>query len=121
MWANAACYVCHTTFVHEELSKVHLEEKTTCIDCHGLSAAHANDEDVGATPPDITYARDKIDASCGKCHEGHDAPARDVIARWLERGPPTPAVCTDCHGTHRIDEADKMAQPSPGPAPNSAG
>jgi len=114
MWANAGCYVCHTTFVHEELGKVHLEAGTGCIDCHGPSAAHANDEDVGATPPDITYARDQIDASCAECHEGHNVPARLVIARWIERRPPggdrsVAPVCTDCHGSHSIPKAQQLA------------
>ena len=106
---NAACYVCHTTFVHEELSKVHLPEKVTCIRCHGLSAAHANDENIGATPPDVTFARDKIDASCSlaDCHDKHDVPAKAVIARWLERErPDSPAVCTDCHGMHKIERPE---------------
>ncbi len=104
---NAACYVCHMTFVQEEMSKVHKAEKTGCIDCHGLSAAHANDEDVGATPPDVVYRRDQVDASCMKCHETHDAPAVDVIARFVQRklSPTTAAVCTDCHGEHRIADA----------------
>lgn len=104
---NAACYVCHTTFVFEELAKVHLTEKTTCIDCHGLSAAHANDENIGATEPDITYKRDQVDRSCEKCHEEHDVPATEVIARFLERKPAqAPAACTDCHGTHKIEQPE---------------
>jgi hypothetical protein len=104
---NAACYVCHMTFVFEELAKVHLAEKTTCIDCHGLSAAHANDEHIGATKPDITYKRDQIDPSCEKCHEEHDVPATKVIARFLERKPAeAPASCTDCHGTHKIERPE---------------
>jgi hypothetical protein len=107
MVANAGCYVCHTTFVHEELSKVHLDAGTKCVDCHGLSAGHANDEDIGATPPDVKYARNEIDAACRKCHKGHKVAARTVIARWIERRPPAPAVCTDCHGTHRIADADE--------------
>ena len=94
--ANAACYVCHMTFVGEELSKTHLRAKITCIDCHGLSAAHANDEDIGATPPDISFNRDEVDAMCLKCHERHDILAEEVAVR--ER----PPICTDCHGGHRI-------------------
>jgi hypothetical protein len=104
---NAACYVCHITFVREELSRTHLREKVACIDCHGLSAAHANDEDIGATPPDVTFKRHEIDASCRECHEGHDVPAREVIARWLEREQPGPSpVCTDCHGSHKIERLE---------------
>jgi formate-dependent nitrite reductase cytochrome c552 subunit len=93
------------TFVQEEMAKVHLKEEITCVKCHGLSAAHANDENIGATKPDITYRREQIDASCRKCHETHDAPATQVIARWQEIGSPrTFSACTDCHGTHKIEQ-----------------
>ena len=107
IWANAACYVCHTLFVKEEVSKVHLEGKVTCITCHGLSAAHANDEDVGATPPDVAFERDQIEPLCRRCHTTHDAPARDVVARFMQRrlSPKSAPLCTDCHGTHKIEEA----------------
>jgi hypothetical protein len=104
---NAACYVCHMTFVREELSKVHLVQKVTCVKCHGVSAGHANDEDIGATPPDITYKRHKVDASCSECHKEHDVSPRKVVARWLERklSHKSP-VCTDCHGTHKIERPE---------------
>ena len=104
MGPNAACYVCHMTFIHEELSKVHLAEKVTCIDCHGISGPHANDEDIGATKPDKTYTRCQINPSCRKCHEEHDAKPEKVIAQWIEIGAPKQKpVCTDCHGTHKIE------------------
>jgi len=105
---NAACYVCHMTFVKEELSRVHFKEKVTCIKCHGLSAGHANDEDVGATPPEVVFKRNQIDPMCRKCHEDHDVAAKKVIARFLQRriSPARPAVCTDCHGTHKIKQPD---------------
>ena len=105
--ANLACYVCHTTFIKEEMVQVHLKENIGCIKCHGLSDKHANDENIGATKPDVTFKRPKVDASCAQCHEGHDAPAKAVIARFLERHLPadrTP-ICTDCHGTHKIDRS----------------
>ncbi|HUT10383.1 MAG TPA: hypothetical protein VMY42_07800 [Thermoguttaceae bacterium] len=103
--ANAACYVCHIPFVREELGRVHLEAKVSCIKCHGLSAPHANDEDIGATPPDVVFERGGIDAMCCECHEEHDVPADQVVARFLDRRLPRrpPAICTDCHGTHKIE------------------
>jgi hypothetical protein len=108
--ANAACYVCHIPFVKEELSKVHLQEKITCIRCHGLSAGHANDEDIGATPPDKSYERGQVNAFCRTCHREHDVPPEQVIERWLARRGSESAesmpVCTDCHGTHRIAETE---------------
>jgi len=108
MGPNAACYVCHMTFVREELSKTHLRAKITCIKCHGLSAKHANDENIGATKPDVTFARADVNAACRKCHPKHDVPPEKVVARWLERRlTESPAVCTDCHGTHKIERAEQ--------------
>ncbi|HUT92412.1 MAG TPA: cytochrome c3 family protein [Thermoguttaceae bacterium] len=112
---NAACYVCHMTFVGEEMSAVHLKEKTTCIDCHGLSAPHANDENIGATPPDIVFKRADVDASCEECHEEHDAPATKVVARFLERKlSESSPICTDCHGTHKIEQPEEADEDDQG-------
>ncbi|OHB79437.1 MAG: hypothetical protein A2W31_01230 [Planctomycetes bacterium RBG_16_64_10] len=112
---NAACYVCHMTFVDEELAQIHLQNGSTCTDCHGLSAAHANDENIGATPPDIVIERPQINAACRKCHENHDVRPETVVAEWVRRSKAEakrgakPAknpniVCTDCHGHHRLDQ-----------------
>ena len=105
---NATCYVCHMTFVREGISKVHFREKVTCIKCHGLSAAHANDEDIGATKPDVVYRRDQVNAMCGECHQEHDVAAAKVIARFVERdlALQPPPVCTDCHGEHKIEPSE---------------
>lgn len=99
MGANAACYVCHITFVQEELSKTHLRAKVPCTNCHGLSAGHANDENIGATPPDIIIERNQVDAMCLKCHQRHDIPAEELA---VHKSPP---ICTDCHGNHRIKKS----------------
>ncbi|MFV1967451.1 MAG: hypothetical protein ACC628_18635 [Pirellulaceae bacterium] len=103
---NAACYVCHVNYETEELVLTHGKEETGCIDCHGESLDHRNDED-NITPPDIMYALDSIDEKCRECHDEHDASATDVIARWQERCPqktnPKEVVCTDCHFHHRLD------------------
>ena len=96
MGANAACYVCHTTFVQEDISKTHLWAKVPCTRCHGLSAGHANDEDIGATPPDIIIERNQVDEMCLKCHQKHDISAEELSVHKS-----TP-ICTDCHGSHRI-------------------
>ncbi len=106
--ANAACLVCHLTFEKETLARSHQLQGVSCTKCHGASVAHANDEHIGATRPDITYPRAKVDAACAVCHEEHDVPAAKVIARFLERKLPAQPVliCTDCHGSHRIAKAD---------------
>jgi len=113
--ANAACYVCHQTFVKEELARSHLTHAVTCIKCHGPSDKHANDENIGATKPDILIPRAKVDASCTACHKSHDvAPAR-VLARFVERRLPAAAqpVCTECHGSHRIARAAETSTAPP--------
>lgn len=103
---NAVCCMCHMTFIREELSKTHLDADVTCVRCHGVSAGHANDEDIGATPPDKSYGRDEVSSFCRECHEHHDVPPEQVVALWVARRPPASgAVCTDCHGTHRIESA----------------
>ncbi len=94
--ANAACYVCHIGFVKEQISKVHLGKDIPCIHCHGLSAAHANDENIGATPPDITFERNEIDIMCLKCHARHTVSSVG-LSRYKSH-----AVCTDCHDSHSL-------------------
>ena len=102
---NSACYVCHENYREEELVAWHAEEGTGCVDCHGDSFAHRNDEN-NITPPDVMFPAKKIDRSCRECHSSHDVSPRDVLARFLERCPektnPRNIICTDCHGEHRL-------------------
>ncbi|MBL7223474.1 MAG: hypothetical protein ISS72_06465 [Candidatus Brocadiae bacterium] len=112
MGPNAACYVCHMTFVRESLSRDHLAAKVYCINCHGLSAPHANDEDVGATKPDVTFTRTQVNPSCRACHASHDAAPEKVLLRWQQvvkakfaGQPPASPACTDCHGYHKVAKA----------------
>lgn len=109
MGPNSACYVCHMTFIREPISKVHLAAKVACVKCHGLSDKHANDENIGATKPDRVYKRHQIDQACAACHDKHDVPAAKVVARFCQQKllTGTAPVCTDCHGSHRIDRAAK--------------
>ncbi len=109
---NAACYVCHMTYVKEPMSRLHLKHKVYCIDCHGPSIGHANDEDIGATKPDKYFKRGQVNASCRKCHSDHDAKPELVIKRYIDRKLTTDSpVCTDCHGQHRI-KREKDAKPA---------
>lgn len=104
---NFACYVCHGNYDGEELVVSHGKEAIGCVDCHGKSYDHRNDED-NITPPDKMYPLETIDKMCGDCHDEHFASARDVIERWRERCPektdPKQIVCTDCHYQHRLEQ-----------------
>ena len=102
---NSACYVCHGNYDGEALVVAHGKEGTGCMDCHGKSIEHRNDED-NITPPDKMYALDDVDAMCAKCHDEHDVSARKILRRWQKRCPaktdPEEIVCTDCHYQHRL-------------------
>ncbi|MCX7015729.1 MAG: cytochrome c3 family protein [Candidatus Sumerlaeota bacterium] len=102
---NSRCYVCHGNMKDEPLAQRHERASVGCVDCHGESGAHEEDED-NTTPPDTMFAPEAIAPLCERCHQTHNAPATKVIARWLERCPtksnPAEVLCTDCHGAHRL-------------------
>ena len=107
---NSACYVCHANYQDEQLAQVHAKAEVGCVDCHGESMKHQEDE-FHETPPNQMYALNAIDSMCGKCHDEHDVPATEVLERWQKRCPkkvdPRSIVCTDCHGHHRIGSASE--------------
>lgn len=102
---NQPCYVCHANYQDEPLAARHVVADIGCVQCHGESTAHRNDEN-NTTPPDTMYPAENIDPACIKCHPTHDVPARNVLARSAERRlaerTPQEIVCTDCHGDHRL-------------------
>jgi len=106
---NAACFVCHANYREEPLASRHAAANVACVDCHGPSYAHRNDEN-NTTPPDVMYPADEIDQACRKCHASHDVPAAKVIACWQsarreadpDKTNTETIVCTDCHGNHRL-------------------
>ncbi len=103
---NSACQVCHMNYAEEPLAVQHAKAHVGCVNCHGDSFAHRNDEN-NTTPPDKIFAAEKVDSLCQQCHEqNHNAPAKKVVERWLglEPGKKTPQnlICTDCHGKHRL-------------------
>ena len=102
---NAACLVCHANYATESLALRHAEANLGCVNCHGASRAHRNDEN-NTTPPETMYTARRIDSFCRRCHPTHDVPPNDIITRWLRRSADqaerSDIVCTDCHGQHRM-------------------
>jgi hypothetical protein len=77
------------------------------------------DEDVGATPPDIAYKKNQVDGMCSKCHKpdkhpevndrvraGRLAESKRAQEKIKERKVEVTVVCTDCHGRHWIPPID---------------
>lgn len=103
--ANQACFHCHANYEEDPFVERHAREEIGCADCHGNSLAHQNDEN-NITPPEVMFPLPAIAEACGVCHDSHNAPATEVLARWQARCPentdPDQVVCTDCHGKHRL-------------------
>jgi hypothetical protein len=108
---NSACLVCHINFEKELLVSTHLKKGITCARCHGVSYDHMNDEEA-VTKPDVLFGRSEVDPFCRKCHKEHRNPAAvaKFLAEWKGRRRPhrrlirPNAICTDCHGEHRIGQ-----------------
>ena len=101
---NAACFVCHANYTEELLVAWHVKEDVACVQCHGKSYAHRNDENH-TTAPDHMYAADAVVAMCKKCHPGHEIPVKkleDLRKSRTDKPASEPVVCTDCHGKHRL-------------------
>jgi len=110
---NDQCFICHMPFEREPLTATHGRKKVWCRTCHGPSLAHMQDENIGATPPDVRYAPGEVAALCGKCHAPDRHPglsdrlraarlAAAAEAQKKVKGRPVAVagVCTDCHGRH---------------------
>ncbi len=96
------CQTCHQAQYQETLDSNHARalaggnrQAAICTDCHG---AH----DVS----DPTQPRQKISATCRKCHSAvYDQYAASVHGKALaETSNPDVPVCTDCHGAHTQED-----------------
>jgi len=98
---NMACFVCHANYMDELLAERHAKANIGCVNCHGDSFAHRNDEN-NTTPPEIMYTADEIDPFCRGCHDAHDIPPKKIIAMWMKQKAKKPDVT--CEGCHKEDD-----------------
>jgi nitrate/TMAO reductase-like tetraheme cytochrome c subunit len=114
--ALANCFGCHPTQLDTYQGSVHAQQVAKgsldaplCDDCHG---AHAI---TGKEDPESPINPDKVPATCASCHAQRQVMARyDVSTNVVQTfeshfharkrmiGDTRAAVCTSCHGTHRI-------------------
>ena len=103
---NSFCIVCHFNFEEEELVDVHKTANIGCVNCHGDSDEHADDEDH-VIPPEIMFAKSDINKSCqtGKCHPWKEI---ETDHQPFFSGTDTEdKYCIDCHGKHMIQERQR--------------
>lgn len=111
-----SCMECHGDKKVEFLASVHVRSDLTCTTCHGGDpsrldrSAHRNHNFRGK--PD----RSRIPQFCGSCHSQENLMRQyglptDQLRQYLtsqhgralvQKKDLTVAVCTDCHGTHKI-------------------
>jgi nitrate/TMAO reductase-like tetraheme cytochrome c subunit len=119
---NSFCFDCHVNFKTEPLAIRHMKANVGCIDCHGESLPHAEDEEH-TTSPSIMYTKAEINEACSTgCHEEEDVRKNRYHKAWfIEADAAAKAkaaalatsrpykdtrkrkYCTDCHGTHSLD------------------
>lgn len=97
---NSRCHVCHVNYEGEALTLIHARADVGCEDCHGASDAHCSDED-NVTPPDTMFAQDKVKSFCMGCHTKEKI-GIDVHNSVMAEADPDKALCTACHGEHRL-------------------
>jgi hypothetical protein len=101
---NSRCFVCHINYMREDIAVIHARANIGCANCHGQSDAHIADESWASggngTAPDIMYLPEKINPFCMGCHtkDKIDTDRHKPLFTGLKK-----TVCTDCHGSHRLE------------------
>jgi len=101
---NSRCFVCHINYMQEDIAVVHARANIGCADCHGQSDEHIADESWASggngTAPDTMFPKLKINPFCMGCHtkDKIDTDQHKPLFANLEK-----MVCTDCHGSHRLE------------------
>jgi len=116
--APVDCGMCHSDVVEEYAVSLHAyarqrgnERSPDCAGCHGT-------HDIASFTADKsgTHRKNRIVATCAKCHgsaglltddlvrlpEAVKGYAASVHGQALRRGIETVAVCSDCHGVHKL-------------------
>jgi len=110
-----SCAVCHSD-VHVELKDSnHAREGVKCADCHGGNPNALNVAGAHTGNFRGSFDRKQIVELCARCHsdaakmkpygipiDQHALYLTSVHGKKLTEGDKNVAVCTDCHGTHRI-------------------
>ena len=100
---NSRCLVCHGNFEDEALSVTHAADGVSCETCHGASDDHCGDEN-NITPPEIMYAKEKINPACMVCHSRRSLLEVTTHKAVLDPKSTKKHYCTECHGQHRMHQ-----------------
>lgn len=117
---ESSCRICHSEHAVAYKQSVHAELDISCVKCHG---GDPGDPDRSSMDPakgfKPTPTRLDIPNFCSTCHADqaemaqyglsayqHEEYKKGGHGKALYNGDTNVAVCTDCHGTHRILRID---------------
>ena len=101
---NSRCFVCHINYMQEDIAVIHARADIGCAGCHGESDEHIADESWASggngTAPEVMFLKPKINPFCMGCHtkDKIDTEQHKPLFANVEK-----MVCTDCHGSHRLE------------------
>lgn len=118
---ESSCLVCHSDIKVDYQVSIHAGYDVACVECHGGDPSRM---DLEAMAPDTGFRgkpqREEIPQLCASCHSDAEQmkPYNIPIDQYAEyltsehgallaQGDTKVAVCTDCHGTHRILTAEE--------------
>ncbi len=122
--ADNHCGVCHPREKVEFENSIHRIELVACSDCHGGDPASTESDRAHRGSFLSLKDRRTIPDSCAGCHADpskmrpYNLPADQKLlydtshhGKLLARGDVNAAVCSDCHGSHRILPPEDPASP----------
>jgi hypothetical protein len=118
------CAVCHSDTEVEFQASTHLREGVQCVDCHGGDPRAQTIEGAHSKNFHRSFDRKQIVELCSSCHSDPDKMKpygipidqralyfTSVHGKKLMEGDSNVAVCSDCHGAHKVLAATDPKSP----------
>jgi len=119
------CGLCHPEERVQFAESIHAQEMISCTDCHDGDPSAISPEQAHRGKFRSLKRRTEIPKMCARCHSDprmmrvYNLPT-DQLALYrtsqhgtqIDRGDTRAAVCTDCHGTHKILRSTNPESPS---------
>ena len=91
-----------TVWPDEFSASIHGKEGYACVQCHRSVGNYPHPAVTAANAREFTIEMNK---TCGTCHEPQVLLTQDSVhAQALASGKREAAVCTDCHGSHNVEQ-----------------
>lgn len=109
------CELCHSDVKVEFQSSIHENEGLTCVSCHGGDPSRDTVQQAHGGSFKSLKSRKDVPESCATCHSDSEKMrayglptdqmalySTSVHGKRLAKGDENVAICTDCHGVHKM-------------------